>query len=80
MCTCQMGDYSNGSGSLATYQNGMTLMAQYKLSQSCKEGNTVSPMPLLFKTIVLQLFFCQNQKLTLCVFTICINVQNKLMV
>ena len=35
MFTCQMGDYSNGSSSLVTYQNGMkfcTLMAQYKLS------------------------------------------------
>ena len=35
MCTCQIGDYSNGSGPLLTYQNGMkfcTLMAQYKLS------------------------------------------------
>ena len=28
------------------YQNGMTLMAQYKLIQSCKEGNTVGPRPL----------------------------------
>ena len=35
MFTCQIGDYSNGSSSLVTYQNRMkfcTLMAQYKLS------------------------------------------------
>ena len=35
MCTCQIGDYSNGSSSLVTYQNRLkfcTLMAQYKLS------------------------------------------------
>ena len=35
MFTCQIGDYSNGSSSLVTYQNRMNfahLMAQYKLS------------------------------------------------
>ena len=74
MFTCQIGDYSNGSSSLVTYQNRMKfciLMAQDKLSWSCREncfqGNTVGPRPLLFKTIMLQLFFCRKQKLTLCV-------------
>ena len=35
MFTCRIGDYSNGSSSLVTYQNRMkfcTIMAQYKLS------------------------------------------------
>ena len=35
MSTCQIGDYSNGSSSLVTYQNQMkfcTLMVQYKLT------------------------------------------------
>ena len=74
MFACQIGDYSNGSSSLVTYENRMefcTLMAQYKLSLSCREnccqGNTVGSRPLLFETIMLQLFFCHKQKLTLCV-------------
>ena len=74
MFTCKIGDYSNGSSSLVTYQNRMkffTLMAQYKLSWSCREnccqGNTIGSRPLLFKTIMLQLFFCHKQKLTLCI-------------
>ena len=74
MFTCQLGDYSNGASSLVTYQNGMkfcTLTAQCKLSSSCRENccqyNTVGPRPLLFKTIMLQLFFFHKQKLTLCV-------------
>ena len=74
MFAWQIGDYSNGSSSLVTYQNRMkfcTLMVQDKLSESCREnccqGNTVGSKPLLFKTIMLQLFFCHKQKLTLCV-------------
>ena len=56
MFTCQIGDYSNGTSSLVTYQNRMkfcTLMTQYKLSLSCREncfqGNTVPD------------FFCSKQ-------------------
>ena len=73
MFTFQIGDYSNGSSSLVTYQNRIkfcTLMAQYKLSWSCGENccpsDNVGLRSLLFKTIMLQLFFCHKQKLPLC--------------
>ena len=62
------------TSSLVTYQNRIkfcTLMAQYtELSWSCGENccpsDTVGPRSLLFKTIMLQMFFCHKQKLTLC--------------